>query len=227
MSSGNDHNNILTFLRIKPSKRASGYITINDQEKDSLVFNKPPADQGSSNKEYINNTKLRYDYHFNGILDADATQDEVFKRVGSSAVQNAIDGFNSTIFAYGQTGSGKTFTLTGGPDSYGDRGIIPRSISLLFSEFRSRAAEAQFNVFVSYLEIYNEQGYDLLDKEADSKELTELPRVKMMEDEDGNFRFTNLSLNRVNSEEEALELLFEGDTNRAIAETPMNMVRHH
>ncbi|CAF5145532.1 unnamed protein product, partial [Rotaria socialis] len=38
-----------------------------------------------------------------------------------------IAGYNGTIFAYGQTGSGKTFTITGGPERYADRGIIPRS----------------------------------------------------------------------------------------------------
>ena len=32
-------------------------------------------------------------------------------------------------------------------------------------------------------------------------------------------------MHEANNEEEALELLFIGDTNRAIAETPMNMVR--
>ena len=31
-------------------------------------------------------------------------------------------------------------------------------------------------------------------------------------------------MHEANNEEEALELLFIGDTNRAIAETPMNMV---
>ena len=40
----------------------------------------------------------------------------------------------------------------------------------------------------------------------------------------GNFHLKNLSMHEANNEEEALELLFIGDTNRAIAETPMNMV---
>ena len=35
----------------------------------------------------------------------------------------------------------------------------------------------------------------------------------------------NLSMHAAENEEAALELLFMGDTNRAIAETPMNMVR--
>lgn len=43
-----------------------------------------------------------------------------------------------------------------------------------------------------------------------------------MEDHDGNIHLKNLSLNQANTEEEALNLLFLGDTNRMIAETPMN-----
>eukprot|EP00957_Ditylum_brightwellii_P002267 174409-Ditylum_brightwellii.AAC.1 len=49
-----------------------------------------------------------------------------------------------------------------------------------------------------------------------------MQRVAMMEDEDGNFHFKNLSVHQVSTEEEALNLLFLGDTNRAIGETDMN-----
>ena len=44
----------------------------------------------------------------------------------------------------------------------------------------------------------------------------------MLEDEDGNFHFKNLSVSPVESEEEALNLLFRGDTNRAVAATQLN-----
>lgn len=44
------------------------------------------------------------------------SQDEVFDSVARDAVDNALEGYNSTIFAYGQTGSGKTFTITGGAE---------------------------------------------------------------------------------------------------------------
>ncbi|MEE6473567.1 hypothetical protein FKM82_010085 [Ascaphus truei] len=43
-----------------------------------------------------------------------------------------------------------------------------------------------------------------------------------MEDPDQNIHLKNLSLQQANNEEEALNLLFLGDTNRMIAETPMN-----
>lgn len=215
--------NIQTFLRVKPSDHPSGYFAQDELETGSMSFTLPrPVKNDLS--EHINNTKLQHNFHFNGIIDANATQDDVFKKVGVSAVQNAIEGFNSTIFAYGQTGSGKTFTLTGGPDKYSDRGIIPRAISMLYNEYRNRS-DVQLKAYVSYLELYNETGYDLLDPSHESKSLEELPKVVMLEDEHGNFHLKNLSMHPAETEEEALNWLFMGDTNRAIAETPMNMVR--
>jgi len=127
------------------------------------------------------------------------------------------------IYIDGQTGSGKTFTLTGGPEKYSDRGIIPRAISKIFGDFRTRT-DVELKAYISYLEIYNETGYDLLDPSHETKSLEDLPKVIMLEDTYGNYHLKNLSMHPANNEEEALNLLFTGDTNRAIAETPMNMV---
>jgi kinesin family protein 6/9 len=94
---------------------------------------------------------------------------------------------------------------------------------MIFGEFRSRS-DVQLKAYISYLELYNDTGYDLLDPSHETKALEDLPKVTMLEDDAGNFHFKNLSLHVADSEEEALNLLFTGDTNRAIAETPMNMV---
>ena len=88
----------------------------------------------------------------------------------------ALDGYNGTIFAYGQTGSGKTFTITGGAERYVDRGIIPRAISLIYSELGKRS-NYTYTIHFSYLEIYNETGIDLLNPDHETKALEELPKV--------------------------------------------------
>lgn len=67
-----------------------------------------------------------------------------------------------------------------------------------------------------------DQGFDLLDPTHDSKRLEDLPKVSLMEDEGGNIHLRNLSLYLAANEEEALNYLFLGDTNRAISETAMN-----
>lgn len=48
--------------------------------------------------------------------------------------------------------------------------------------------------------------------------------MTLLEDEEGNCHLRSLSMHLVGSEEEALNLLFLGDTNRAISATAMNQV---
>ncbi|KAI5054771.1 hypothetical protein GOP47_0029916 [Adiantum capillus-veneris] len=169
-----------------------------------------------------NHQKERYDFFFNDIFDTDAKQDAVFEKVARKVVLGALDGYHGTIFAYGQTGSGKTFSITGGAERYVDRGIIPRTISLIYSELGKRS-EYTYTIHFSYLEIYNESGIDLLNPDHETKALEELPKVILLEDEENLIHLRNLSSHLATNEEEALNLLFVGDTNRMISATPMNM----
>ena len=110
-------------------------------------------------------------------------------------------------------------------ERYVDRGIIPRAISMLFAEFQKQKANITYTCYVSYLELYNESGYDLLnEKFPEGSRFEEMPKVIMLENEEGNFHFRNLSVQQVGNEEETLNYLFLGDTNRAIGETQMNEV---
>ena len=205
------------FLRVRPTKKSSGYFKFENDE--GRVDFHIPTEQIHG---HVNNTRQNYKFKFNGLLDMKTTQEEVFDKVAKRAVNNALNGFNSTIFAYGQTGSGKTFTITGGAERYVDRGIIPRAISMLFAEI-SKNSERQTQIHISYMEIYNETGYDLLDDSQETKQLEDLPKVSFMEDDEGSVHLRGLSMHLTNTEEEALNLLFLGDTNRAISETPMNL----
>ena len=113
-----------------------------------------------------------------------ADQSCVFSAVGEDILDNAFrvgiqtnmikslpdsiisyfQGYNACIFAYGQTGSGKSYSMMGAPDQ---PGIIPRLCVSLFERIarmenkRGEASEAK--VEVSYMEIYNEKVFDLLD----------------------------------------------------------------
>ncbi|KAG7394756.1 Kinesin- protein 6 [Phytophthora boehmeriae] len=211
--------NIRIFLRVKPSKRPSGFFSW-DEDSNTMKYD-IPKDVAAG---LINNSRTMYKFRFDSVIGMEARQEEVFDRVGRPCVDSALNGFNSTIFAYGQTGSGKTFTITGGAERYEDRGLIPRALSMIFDRMRNNASQQQILAHISYLEIYNNQGYDLLDPNHEStKSLDDLPRVAMLEDEDGNCHLRNLSMHPVTTEEDALNLLFLGDTNRAVSETAMNL----
>ena len=78
-------------------------------------------------------------FTFDGVLDVDSTQQQVYELAGRSIVASLFDGFNGTIFSYGQTASGKTYTMQG-PSTCGNvhqRGIIPRAVWISFNLGRS------------------------------------------------------------------------------------------
>ena len=77
---------------------------------------------------------------------------------------------------------------------------------------------------MSYMEIYNDIGYDLLNENPNNRKLKDLPKVKMHKSTDGETEFSNLTNFRVENEEDMLNLLFIGDTNRVVCETPLNDV---
>lgn len=209
---------IQIFCRIKPTKAKKSLYEIEPKESGDLIVLQVPKDEATG---YINNKKDEYRFRFEKVFDQNCLQDDIFESVAEPVIDNVIGGYNGTIFAYGQTGSGKTFTITGGPEKYADRGIIPRTISYFFEMF-AKKSQATFTMHISYLELYNETGFDLLDPEHQATKLEDLPKVTLMEDEDNNIHLKNLSLHQANNEEEALNLLFLGDTNRMIAEVRIN-----
>jgi len=212
---------IQIFARVKPTKSTKAGIYEIDEDEEGL-----PRLQVTVPKElasgFINNKKENYKFRFNKVFDQKVNQNEIFANVAQPVIDNVFEGYNGTIFAYGQTGSGKTFTITGGAERYADRGIIPRSLSYIFDQIAKNPSRT-FTVHVSYLEIYNENGFDLLDPKHEATKLEDLPKVSLLEDSDQNIHLKNLSVSQASSEEDALNLLFMGDTNRMIAETPMNM----
>lgn len=109
----------------------------------------------------LSNAKDNHLFTFNRIFPSQASQADIFEGVARPVIDNCLDGYNGTIFAYGQTGSGKTFTMSGG-DDWEERGAIPRVLSYVFDEFRRRSKKFSYELQVSFIEIYNESAYDLL-----------------------------------------------------------------
>ncbi|XP_062475055.1 kinesin-like protein KIF6 isoform X4 [Pezoporus occidentalis] len=212
---------IRVYARVKPlgRRQEAGIYSIDDDEKSlSTLEVIVPHDLADG---VVNNKRESYKFKFQKIFDQEAKQDVVFDSIAKPVAECVLAGYNGTIFAYGQTGSGKTFTITGGAERYSDRGIIPRTLSYIFDQLQKDSSKV-YTTHVSYLEIYNECGYDLLDPRHEASRLEDLLKVTIMEDPDQNIHLKNLSLQQATNEEEALNLLFLGDTNRMIAETPMN-----
>jgi kinesin family protein 6/9 len=146
------------------------------------------------------------------------SQEEVFEYCAKEVIQKSIEGYNGTIFAYGQTGSGKTFSMSGSPSNFNYRGLVPRAITRVFQEIGGKP-EYEFNVKISYLEIYNETLFDLLSPVPTHEQKGD---ISLQEDNKGNLIVKGLSRHAVANEEEAFNLVFEGEANRTISAHELN-----
>ncbi|KAM9592971.1 kinesin-like protein KIF15 [Trichechus inunguis] len=161
-------------------------------------------------------------FTFDHVADMNITQESVFSTVAKSIVESCMSGYNGTIFAYGQTGSGKTFTMMGPSESdnfsHNLRGVIPRSFEYLFflidREKEKAGAGMSFLCKCSFIEIYNEQIYDLLDSASAGLYLRE--HIKK-----GVF-IVGAVEQVVTSAAEAYQVLSGGWRNRRVASTSMN-----
>ena len=88
-------------------------------------------------------------------------------------------GYNCTVFAYGQTGTGKTFTMEGGEkrsssvswDQDPTSGIIPRALANILDKLKEQSDQLEYSVKISFLELYNEEIFDLLSSVDDTSKL--------------------------------------------------------
>ncbi|XP_068024775.1 kinesin-like protein KIF6 [Melanerpes formicivorus] len=184
---------IRVYARVKPlGRRQQAAIYSVDNDETSLSSLEVIMPHDLADG-FVNNKRESYKFKFQKIFDQEEKQDVVFDSIAKPVAESVLAGYNGTIFAYGQTGSGKTFTITGGAERYSDRGIIPRTLSYIFNSLQKFLDTIESKV-----------------------------KVTIMEDPDQNIHLKNLSLQQASNEEEALNLLFLGDTNRMIAETPMN-----
>ena len=157
----------------------------------------------------------RIPFRFHHVLAPAATQAEVFAATMPPLVDDLFRGINSCVLAYGQTNSGKTYAMNGGA-SFQSRGLIPRTLTAVFKRAREHVADGgALIVRVSYLEIYNEELYDLLGADR-------MTKVLVLEGPDGGVVLQNLGAHEVHSEEDALALLFSGSAARMTAATAAN-----
>lgn len=94
------------------------------------------------------------------MFDPNSNQEQVYQGAAQHIVRDVLNGYNGTIFAYGQTSSGKTHTMEGDmsePNSP-NHGVIPRIINDIFTHiYGLEDPNLEFNLKVSYFEIYNEK----------------------------------------------------------------------
>lgn len=237
--------NIETYLRLKPLLPSD--YTNSSNNNNTIIYEQPLDPNNQDNimypnidyqlsknnnlitiqipddlrRGYVNNLKKSYDFKFTDIFLPTTTQEEIFTKIGKNIINNSLEGYNNTVFCYGQTGSGKTYTMCGSKN-WKERGIIPRLLVELFKSIRSIKTYS-YDIFISYLEIYNENAYDLLDKAHADADIEKWRKIIVYEDTYNNIMLKNLSMIKVENEQQALDLLITGNYVRHISSTQMNM----
>jgi len=146
--------NVRVFARVRPFLPGDG---VDDDAEPCIVA------KSETTLKIMMDEKgtTEHGFSFDRVFPPSAGQEQVFTEV-SEFVQSALDGYNVCLFSYGQTGSGKTHTMQG--SGFGQmRGIIPRAIEQV-GEYKELLEQDgwQYNMQVSFLEIYNETIRDLL-----------------------------------------------------------------
>lgn len=103
-----------------------------------------------------------------------------------------------------------------------DAGVIPRAIRQIFDTLE--AQNADYNVKVTFLELYNEEITDLLAHEENSRTLEDRARkpISLMEDGKGSVIVRGLEEESVYSANEIYSLIERGSARRRTADTLLN-----
>lgn len=194
--------NVKVFIRLRPLEPRETCSNI------SLVDDQCVKIWKTQN---VNDVKI---FQFNKVFNQEATQLELYQMVASPLVDQALSGYNGTIFAYGQSGTGKTFTILGNSENRELRGIVPNIFSHILTQISLAKSNTSYLVTITFLEIYNEEIRDLLSPSNRKLEVRESPELGVY--------VKNLSGVTVESSEQALDIITNASRNRSSGSTNLN-----
>ncbi|XP_032175413.1 kinesin-like protein KIF19 [Mustela erminea] len=150
-------------------------------------------------------------YLFDVAFDFTATQETVYQATTKSLIDGVISGYNATVFAYGPTGCGKTYTMLGTDH---EPGIYVRTLNDLFRAIEETSNDMEYEVSMSYLEIYNEMIRDLLNPA--------LGYLELREDSKGVIQVAGITEVSTINAKEIMQLLMKGNRQRTQEPTAAN-----
>ena len=177
-----------------------------ESSRNEILLSKGPDATADQDKSFL----------FDEVIDPQSSQQSVYETSAFQLIESVMEGYNGTVLAYGQTSSGKTFTMMGDPEFPELKGIIPRCFSHIMSIIVAAPDDKKYMVRCSFLEIYNEEIFDLLqhDKKITKCEIRHSPST--------GFFVKDLTQIMVNSELDMMRVLTMGNKHKTMAETAMN-----
>lgn len=150
-------------------------------------------------------------FNFDRVFHQEEDNEEVFDHSTKALIETLMDGCNCSVFVYGATGAGKTHTMLGNNSA---PGITFLTMSELFRQKGELSNEREFELGVSYLEVYNENVQDLLKPGG--------PPLHLREDSKLGVMVAGITLKRIENPDELFELLDKGNKNRTQHPTDAN-----
>ncbi|RID77581.1 hypothetical protein BRARA_A00480 [Brassica rapa] len=181
-------------VNIRPLKGCTDCITVTPDEP----------------QVHIGSHTFMYDFVFGN---AGLPSSQIYHRCVAPLVEDLFKGYNATVLAYGQTASGKTYTMGMGTNCGTSDGIIPKVMEDVFT--RVEAVKSQIRV--SFLEIYNEEIYDLL-----ASNPSRAPII-IRETASGEITLQGVTEVEVKTREDMSSYLARGSFTRATGSTNMNI----
>lgn len=218
--------NVVVAVRIRPlssSELASGMKTCCQSVNDKVVAIKKHGDA----MQYLKSQQLSInEYAYDFVFDEQASQRDIFEKTAKAYINRLVEGQNVTVFAYGATGAGKTHTMLGNTRadaaaSRAEAGIIPNAVQELFTVLQQRqqrqAYGEQYQVYLSFLEVYNEQVFDLLESSGRVLSVRE-------DQEKGIVVVAGITEQQVAAYDQVIDFIVQGNKRRKTEATMANAV---
>ncbi|XP_015171763.1 PREDICTED: kinesin-like protein KIF18A [Polistes dominula] len=213
--------NIKVIVRVRPPNdnelQLNSKTIVNILDDKMLIFDPKEKEnpfyyQGvvQKGRDLLKKQNKELQFMFDRIFGDTSTNNDIFEGTTKELILSLLNGYNCSVFAYGATGAGKTHTMLG---SANDPGLTYRTVAELFCQIENQSRHNEFNLGVSYLEIYNENVQDLLHKSA---------QLHLREDSRSAVIVAGLKIIPIQNAEELLSLLAKGNKNRTQHPTDAN-----
>ncbi|XP_040605957.1 kinesin-like protein KIF19 isoform X2 [Mesocricetus auratus] len=203
---------LMVALRVRPISVAEleegATLIAHKMDEQMVVLMDPMEDPDDILRAHRSREKS---YLFDVAFDFTATQEMVYQATTKSLIEGVISGYNATVFAYGPTGCGKTYTMLGTDH---EPGIYVRTLNDLFRAIEETSNDMEYEVSMSYLEIYNEMIRDLLNPA--------LGYLELREDSKGVIQVAGITEVSTINAKEIMQLLMKGNRQRTQEPTAAN-----
>ena len=210
---------IKTFCRIRPTKSPNELFSISKNDSRILNIN-------SSNLEKLNvgnNLKLINSYKFSKVFDENSSQEEVFELTCKPLLDDLLYNQKSgLVFTYGMTNAGKTYTVIGTPEY---PGILPLALKNLFEydeTLKMKGGISHNNFYCNFVEIYNEDVFDLLSDDPIGKNKYYKKKLTVKENLNSVFFLQDVTFAKLDSLESFNTILNKGISKKVHSCTALN-----